>query len=261
MRTTARPVAALCALVLVAAACSRDGDPLGEPTRLIAEPVEATAPDPGPTASPDASPSPTESPTEEETGERDPTDTDRARFVADYRPGGTSDLRDVSVDLDGDDVKEIVFAYVVDSERRTRVDVADWRDNRYEISAQRSGGPADDLVDVRIHDVNADGRLEVVTLQRVGSSSESLSLWAGVENGGLEPLQARGGCFSGGNTYGDSEASMRDSDGDGAEEIRAVCEEAELPQPLWPTDVYVWSDGAYRCEFREREGGTREPCR
>lgn len=259
MLTNAHRVAVLCALALVAGACSRGGDPQAEPTRLTAEPVVAIT-GVEPTASPTASPSPTGSPTEDETAERDPTDTDRARFVANYRPGGTSDMRDVSVDLDGDGIKEIVFAYVVDSERRIRVDVADWRGNRYEISAQGSGGSADDLVNLRINDVNADGRLELVTMQRVGGSSESLSLWAGVENGGLEALVARGGCFSGGNTYGDSEASMEDSDGDGTEEIRAVCEEAELPQPLWPTDVYVWKDGAYRCEFRERSGNAREPC-
>ena len=96
--------------------------------------------------------------------------------------------------------------------------------------------------------------------QSVGGTGSSMSLWMLSPGPELENLDAIGGCADGHNTYGDGGVELRDTDGDGAAEIRAICEDAQLPRPLWPTAVYRWSRGAYRCDHLESPDGSRSGC-
>lgn len=259
MRKVARAPVAVALLVALVAACDGGGEPSAAPTgSLTAFPVVPTVSPVEPGPSPTISPGPTASPSPE--GPREPTDADRARFVADYRPSGASDLRNLAVDLDGDDQRELVFAYVVDAENRSQVDVADWTGTEYRITEQAPGGPADELADLEIRDINADGTIEVAVFQTSGASGNSATLWASSGDGTIAPLTAHGDCFDGRNTYGDTGVFIEDRDGDGAGEIYATCQDPDLPAPLWPQVVYVWEDGAYRCDHRERPDGPDTPC-
>ncbi|MBW3562413.1 MAG: hypothetical protein KY437_07955 [Actinobacteria bacterium] len=259
MRTLGRAPLVVSLVVALVAACDGSGEPSAAPTGTLTafpvtpavspvEPAPSGSVSPGPTASPPAS------------GPRDPTDADRARFVADHRPSGTSNHRNLAVDLDGDDQREIVFAYVVDAENRSQVDIADWTGTEYRVTEQAPGGPADELADLEIRDLNADGTIEVAVFQRSGASGSSATVWASSGNGTIVPLNARGDCFDGRNTYGDTGVAIEDRDGDGAAEIYATCQDEDLPAPLWPEVVYVWEDGVYRCDHRERPDGPDTPC-
>ncbi len=252
---TARSTMLVAAVALLAVSCGpAEEPPLAGPVTLTARPLEQPAP------SPTLSPSPSPSPRATQISPRDPTDTDRARFAANYRPGGTSENRSVASDIDGDGQKEIVFAFIVDFERRSRVEVADWTGTRYVISAAEPGGPADDISDFRVADVTGDAGPEIAVFQTFGTSGRSVSLWTGVPGGRLVPLTASGDCFNGSHTYGDTSAEIGDRDGDGRAEIRAVCSDPDLPAPLWPTIVYVWRGDLYQCDRRENPDGTTSPC-
>ncbi|MFN2557603.1 MAG: FG-GAP repeat domain-containing protein [Nitriliruptorales bacterium] len=252
---TRRSTLAAAAVVLLAVSCgSAEEPPLAGPVTLTARPLEVAAP------SPTLTPSPSPSTRATQIAPRDPTDTDRARFAASYRPGGTSHHRSVASDIDGDGQKEIVFAFVVDSERRSQVEIADWTGTRYVITAAEPGGPADAITDFRVADVNGNAEPEVTVFQAVGTSGRSLSLWTGAPGGHLVALIALGDCFNGSHTYGDTGAELGDRDGDGRAEIRAVCSDPDLPEPLWPTIVYVWRGDLYHCDHRENPDGTTSPC-
>lgn len=240
-------ISVLVAAVLVTAC----GEEAAVP-ELTAEPVvPPTAPaptEPSPTET-DGSPSPTEeSPTPTESESRPPTDTDRARFVADFQPDGAEDLEHVAQDLDGDDEVEIVFAYVRSAEQVARVEVAWWDGTQYEVLASSDGGPASRIDRLRVRDVNGDGVTEIVTYQSAARSAASVTLWAVGGRGALTGLVADGGCNDGRFTYGIIGASLEDRDADGAEEIYASCDGSPLPESAWTTDRYVWRDGAYRFE-------------
>lgn len=252
MRSNVRVVAAVTAVVLlVAGACSDgDGDPSASPTprdTLTASPQDSPQPAPSesdlPSAAPSGSPSPSASPTD--TG---PTDTDRARFVAGYQPEGASDLEHAADDVDGDDVDELVFVYVRSGSRVSHVDVAWWDEDEgsYAVEWGADGGPAERIEQLRISDINADDRTELVVGQAVGSSGASLTLWRIAEaSKSFEPLLASGGCHSGSNTYGVIGAELRNDDDDPALEVFASCDDSPLPPAAWNTDVYNWADGAY----------------
>ncbi|MDP8929772.1 MAG: VCBS repeat-containing protein [Actinomycetota bacterium] len=252
---TRRSLLTIAAVAVVGVSCSpAEGPPQAGPVTLTARALEE------PPSSLAASPSPPRTPKATHSPPRDPTDTDRARFVATYRPGGTSHHRSVASDIDGDGHKEIVFTFVVDSERRSQVEVADWTGTRYAITAAEPGGPADDIRDFQVADLNGDAKPEIGVFQTVGTSGSSVSLWTGASGGRLVPLIAVGDCFNGSNTYGDTGAEVGDRDGDGRAEIRAVCSDPDLPAPLWPTIVYVWRDDRYHCDRRESPDGTTAPC-
>ena len=245
MRIRLVPVLAVAALL---SACGGDA----AVPELTAEPVvPPTAPaptEPSPTET-DGSPGPTDaSPTPTESESRPPTDTDRARFVTDYRPAGAEDLEHVAQDLDGDGVEELVFAYVRSAEQVARVDVAWWDGAAYEVLASSDAGPASRIDRLRVRDVNADGVTEIVTYQSAARSAASVTVWAVRGRGALVGLVADGGCNEGRFTYGIIGASLEDRDADGAEEIYATCDGSPLPESAWTTDRYVWRDGAYRYE-------------
>lgn len=257
------PLVALLAVVavLLVGCPSAEQEEAAQPETIVvtatpvpAEVAEEPEPDePSPTPTPEPSPSPT--PVEA----REPTDGDRARFIASYDPGGVSGGQQVAADIDGDGTREVVFAWVVDAERRSRVDIAAWTGTSYEIVARELGGPAERLEDVRVSDLTDDGMVEVLTVQSVGSHALSATLWRGRDGGTLEPLRGVGDCFDGSHTYGDSDVRVADDTGDGRAEVRAVCED-DRPRDLWPTVVYEWEDGAYRCSHRREADGSRTDC-
>lgn len=244
-----RPYLLAAALVAAVAltACG-DDDPGIEQgiDALEASPLESETPTTEPTENPSPF-SPTPSPSEEPTPDASPreaTDTDRARFVAEYRPDGASDLEHVAIDLTGDAVEELVFAYVSNA-TTARVDVAYWNGASYDVGYRAEGGPAARIDRLRVADVNGDGRTEVATFQSNGGGS-SLTLWQVVGEQALTGLRAQGGCADGLNTYGVVGAELEDRDGDGAAEVYASCDDSPLPVAAWSTHAYVWEDGAYR---------------
>lgn len=260
--TTRRLVGLALALALAGGACSSaspEPSATGPRDQLTGSPVPQpaadgdTSPAPGPTSSTSPSPSPTPTESPSPTG---PTDTDRARFVADYDPAGARDLEHVAVDLDGDDERELVFSYVRGEANVSRVDVAWWQGSEYAVRWSGDGGRAERLDETRIGDVNQDGHVEVALFQVVGSAGESLSLWrsAGPGTQALEALVARGGCHDGSHTYGAAGAELRDTDGDGVAEIAATCDDSPLPPAAWSTDIYVWRDGAYHFDHKRLSG-------
>lgn len=243
-----RPTAVLCLLVVMLTACGGEQEDVAL-VELTASPYDDAAtettptPTPTPSPTPEASPEPSPSPTP-----RAATDTDRGLFTRSYRPAGSSDLESAAADLDGDGEKELVFAYVVADQQRSKVDVAWWDGFQYSVGASDLGGPASRVDRLRISDVNADGLIEIVTFQST-SDRASLSIWQiPPERRELVPLVARGGCDDGSHTYGAVGARFTDRDGDGSEEIEATCNEAPLPVSAWRTDRYRWQDGAYRHE-------------
>lgn len=255
-----RTLGTIAALAVLATACGSGGDPTPTETPrdgLTAVPVNPGTPGPSPSASlpapaptGSASPSPEASPTP-----RDPSDTDRARFIQGYRPEGSAGIEHVAIDLDGDAIEEVVFVYVVTSASVSRVDVAWWSGTEYEVRWTGDGGPADRLDDLAVRDVNNDGRTEIAVSQSVGASGGSLSLWrARVGEQRFDPLIAKGGCHAGSNTYGIVGADLEDRDADGAAEVYATCDDSPLPVAAWTTDVYVWSDDAYRIDRTQFPG-------
>lgn len=214
---------------------------------LTATPLEHTTlaapttptPSPSPAASPRPSPSPSPG------ASRAPTDSDRGRFAADYRPPGASDLEFAAADVDGDEVKELVFVYVDTERDLAAVDIAWWDGREYSIGASGVGGPAIRIDRLRISDVNLDELIEVATFESTNERS-SLSLWQVPGTRKLVALRARGGCVDGSHVYGAVGARFIDPDGDGVEEIEATCNEAPLPISEWRSDRYAWDDGAYR---------------
>lgn len=249
-RTRTALTLALVATVALAA-CGDDDPGVGEgegdgAIELTPLPTDEPSVDPAQNPTP-FSPTPTPSPSDEpspDASPREATDTDRARFVAGYRPDGASDLEHVAVDITGDEVEELVFAYVANG-TTARVDVAYWQGTAYEVSYRAEGGPAARIERLRVNDINADGIVEIATFQTNGGGS-SITLWQVSGEQSLTGLRAQGGCADGLNTYGVVGAELEDRDGDGAAEVYASCDDSPLPVAAWSTHTYVWQDGAYR---------------
>lgn len=243
-----RLVVAAALVAVVASACR------SAPSGTLVEPTEEVSASAVPSVSglgsgPSPSPTGTDASTSPEASESGapPTDTDRARFAASYRPSGASDLEHVQVDVDGDGIDEIVFAYVRSAEGVGHVDVAGWNADKgsYQITAGADGGVADRIARVRIGDLNLDGVVEVALFQERGSSGGSVTLWS-VTNDRLTPQVARDGCWNGLSTYGVIGAVLEDRDGDGASELYATCDDSPLPASAWSTNGYRWVDNAWR---------------
>lgn len=174
-----------------------------------------------------------------------PSDAERAAFVASFRPDDAVDLEHVAADVTGDGDAELVFAWVGATTGQSHLALAAWGDGAYGVTFEADGGPADDLARLRVADVNADGRVEVVVLERRGRSRASASVWTVASPSNVRALVAEGGCNDGSATYGVvGVAFVRGADG--AEEIHATCDESPLPPDAWGSHVYRWEDGAYR---------------
>lgn len=233
----------------VLAGCS--GVTEGPIVTLTAEPVPGTSDFPSPSeplVDPSVPPSlhPSDMPSVTES-ERLPTDADRGRFIATYRPPGASGLEHVATDVDGDVVEEIVFAFINTNDQTVNIAVAWWDGyDAYEVGAQVVGTNANRIERLRVADANADGLVEIITFESGEGDAASLTIWQVTGREMIRPARAIGGCFAGSATYGAVGATMNDRDGDGSDEIYATCDDSPLPRSAWSTDRYVWRQGAYR---------------
>lgn len=239
--------AVLLALALVGAGCA--GTPEPEPTvsQLTARPLEEAArepeprvPTPSPSASPTPSPTPKGSPSPSPTG---PSEADKARFASGYTPAGSHGVQHVALDLDLDGIEELLFTFV--RERRSQVEIAAWDGSGYRVVASATGGRAQRVERLRVGDINADGRTEIV-VHEADETGSSLTVLAVTDDRNLVGLRARGGCYDGSATYGVVGAELRDTDGDSVPEIVARCDDSPLPVSAWSEETYRWEDGAYR---------------
>lgn len=234
------------AVLVAASACG--GDPTSEPTitALTARPIEEPVREPEPlvrTPAPPPSPSPTVAPPPPSPTPTGPTEAQKARYAAAYAPDESHGLQHVAIDLDDDGVEELLFTYVAGG--RSRVDVAAWDGGTYRVVAGGTGGTAQRIERVRVGDVNADGRIEIVTFE-AHESGASLTVFAVPAVDRLVGLRAEGGCYDGSATYGVVGAELRDTDGDGVPEIVARCDDSPLPVSAWSEQTYRWDDGGYR---------------
>lgn len=250
-------VAAVALLGLLATACADEVEPEAVAATLVASPVPAEVDEPAREPTPTPSPTPSELPSPGTP--RASTDADRADFVANYRPEGATQLRHLSMDVDGDGERELLFA-MVGGDGLSRVDVAVWDGTRYVVASSDHGGQADRLEDLQLRELTGDGAVEVAVIQSVGASGASVSLWSIGPGGLLVPLVAEGGCFGGSHTYGATHVDIGGRTADGRSVIRGSCEETGSPPPLWPIAVYSWQAGAYRCDHVEHVEGGTGPC-
>jgi hypothetical protein len=224
-------------IVVILVATRGDDDPVAAPTT----PPPTTEPTVEPTTEPPTPEPTTEPPTPEPTteppaGDREPTDADAAGFANRYQPPGGEQVDFVAVDVNGDGRREVVFASVV--AETTRIDVAAWDGQAYQVVYVGQGGPAEELTDLVIRDyTDADPR-EIVTFQTVGEDGQSLSIW-GWDGERFTDQPAQGGCWNGQNTFGITGASIR------LEEITATCDGSPLPAEAWPTETYRWNGMAW----------------
>lgn len=236
-------------LGVVLGACG--GGAEGPIVTLTAQPVPGTSDFPDPSQEPSVEPSasesvPSDEPSASESG-RAPSDADRGRFIATFRPPGASDLEHVAADVDGDEVEEIVFGYVNVNDGSVTIAVAWWDgSDTYEVGAQVVGTVANRIERLRIADANADGLVEIITFQSGEGDAASLTVWQVTGREMVRPARAIGGCHAGSATYGAVGATMNDRDGDGSDEIYATCDDSPLPRSAWSTERYVWRQGAYR---------------
>jgi hypothetical protein len=231
--------------MVVVTACGGGAD--GAVVTLTAEPVPGTSDFPAPSERASDEPTDATEAPSESASERLPTDADRGRFIAAFRPAGASDLEHVATDVDGDTVEEIVFAYVSVDDGLVHVSVAWWDGtSAYEVSAEVVGAPARRIERLRVADANVDGLVEIITFESGDGDAASLTIWQVTGRDMVRPARSIGGCHAGSATYGAVGATMNDRDGDGGDEIYATCDDSPLPRSAWSTDRYVWRQGAYR---------------
>ena len=233
----------LAALVLGLFVLRSGGDEDEPAPPLASESPPAVASEPPATAQPPPSPSPSavasEPADEEPTDPTEvmPSDGDVTAFLDAYEAEHGDDATTRVADLDFDEVDEIVAARVEDD--AVQIDVASWDGARYAISFSDSGGAADRLDELVVRDVNGEAGLELVTFQSAGEEGRSISLWGLGGNGRYTRQDARGGCWDGSNTFGIVGATVE------AARLEATCDGSPLPPEAWPSDVYVWEDGAW----------------
>lgn len=219
------------------------GDEAAEPP-LTASPLRTTPPpaSPTPTPMPAPTPTPTPTPATPEPTEREPTDADAAAFTSAFEPPGGRDVESVTVDMTGDGQPEIVVVSV--AEDAVRLDVATWTGTAYDVAFSDAGGPADTVERFTVRDLTGNGTRDIATVQMIGQDRESMALW-GWDGEQFVRHEARGGCWDGSHVYGIVGVAMADG------ELAATCDGSPEPVGAWPTDVYVWEDGAWRYDRTE----------
>ena len=218
-------------VVLVALWLSRDTDAPAPAATPDPTPGETRAPSEAPetaaVASPQAEPTEADSP-----ADGGPTDQDVAVFVEANGPAEHT----ATGDVDGDGIEEVVVARV--RSETTHIVVGTWNGSSYEATFSDDGGSAQRVDALDLQDYNDEPGVEIVTLESVGESGASLSIW-GAADGGIERQVAEGGCWDGFHHYGISGATIEPG------EISATCDGSPLPPEAWTSDVYAWQDGAW----------------
>jgi hypothetical protein len=221
-------VGVIIAVVLIALWLNRDTD---DP-----EPASTPEPTPGetmaPSEPPEATTAPPQEPTEAAPAEQEPTAQDVATFADANGPAEHT----ATGDIDGDGVDEVVVARVRDES--THIVVGRWDGTAYRAFFSDDGGSAQRVDGLDLQDYNGEAGAEIVTLESVGESGASLSIWGAVGDG-IGRLVAEGGCWDGFHHYGISGATIEPG------EIVATCDGSPLPPEAWTSDVYAWQDGAW----------------
>ncbi|MGD1994207.1 MAG: hypothetical protein PVI59_13525 [Anaerolineae bacterium] len=116
------------------------------------------------------------------------------------------------------------------------------------IAWQSEQLPTDRAEPLQAADINADGLPEVLSVQAMGASGETLYVlaWQDSAYGWLTP---RGGHFDGGESFGENGVRVEDVDDDGVAEILASYGPAAAQ-----IDVYGWNGQAYA--YRETLSGS-----
>jgi hypothetical protein len=212
--------------------------PVVPPVPDESTPEDTTPEDPAPDADGDAGPVSPD--VDEPLGPSSPLD-DPDRVPMLVVSDAPIDVHTVVADLDGDRVRERVWAALIRNVVHVRVQHD--TDGGWVDVARATGADADDLVSLEVEDLTGDGRLEIHTRQWVGVNGESVSLWS-FANDRLLPMTGNGGCWDGENTFGLVGARVEFG------RVRAICEEDPLPPYLWSTAVYRWVDGMWTYQQR-----------
>jgi hypothetical protein len=117
----------------------------------------------------------------------------------------------------------------------------------YGVAWQSEQLPTERGEALEVRDVNGDGSLEVLSVQAMGASGETLYV-LGRRAGDYGWLRPEGGHFDRQDAFGEAGASVEDRDGDGLEEIVAWYGPAASR-----ADVYAWDGQAYA--YQETLGG------
>jgi hypothetical protein len=155
-------------------------------------------------------------------------------------------LGQASADLDGDGTVEMVFlAGFGGAPERLGYDflqmlvIAPLESGEYRVVWESEQLPTDRAEPLQMQDLNGDGLPEVLSVQAMGASGETLYL-LGWQDHGYGWLAPHGGQFDGQDAFGENGVRVEDTDGDGLAEILASYGPAAAL-----TDVYGWDGQAY----------------
>ncbi len=161
-------------------------------------------------------------------------------------PESAEPLHRASADLDGDGtLEEIVLAGWGGSPGGLGYDflqlfvIARAEGGGYRVVWQSEQLPTERGEALQVRDLNSDGLPEVLSVQAMGASGETLYV-LGRLGAGYGWLAPQGGQFDGGDAFGEVGVRVEDRDGDGMVEILA----SYGPAAKY-TDVYVWDGEAY----------------
>jgi hypothetical protein len=165
--------------------------------------------------------------------------------VIHFIPDSAHIVRQIALDLDGDGMLEyVILAGFGGSPDRLGYDwlqffIVEPDRPGYEVAWQSAQLPTDRAEELLVADINGDGRMEVVSVQSMGASGQTMYVlaWRGEA---FDFLRPQGGFFAGRDSFGDNAVRLEDLDGDGVMEILAgYGPMASL------TDVYGWNGEGY----------------
>ena len=179
-------------------------------------------------------------------------------------PESAEPLHRASADLDDDgSLEEVVLTGWGGSADRLGYDflqafvIASLQPGEHFIAWQSEQLPTERAEPLRVQDVNGDSLLEVLSVQAMGASGETLYL-LGRQDEGYDWLVPHGGHFEGETSFGESGVRVEDIDGDGFSEILADYGPASQHTDVyaWDGEVYVYQETLDHAEGTRVEGWT-----
>jgi hypothetical protein len=164
-------------------------------------------------------------------------------------------LSQIAEDLDADGRLE--YAIVAGFGRAPQQLGFDWlqlfvikpdRGPDYAVAFQSEPLAGDRAEALSLLDINGDGRLEVLSVQAMGASGETLYVLAWRDEA-FAFLPPQGGRFDGLDRFGDNGVRIQDIDGDGVLEILAHYGPAASR-----FDIYCWNGSSYVCSETQPHG-------